>query len=760
MKSRFLFDKGATLLANGYEIIPILPGEKRPGIKDWQNAPSTPAQLQKWLSNGHADSGVGVRCHWTPVIDIDVQDAEAVEAIKRIVQEEITGFIPERIGRAPKSMLVFKTDVPFTKVMTPFYISPDGATHRTEVLGSGQQFVAEAIHPDTDAPYDWGPLDLTDVPREMLPSLYVDTARRICARVEAEVFIPLGWTRKGVGADGDARTDTPDALAFAVPPADISVERFVRLLTVQDPDDYHNWIRVGMVCYHQFNGEAEGLDIWRDWSMTSANYTDDCCDDRWSGLDTELRRQPVTARSLIREYTEQARVEPGRMAGLNLEAFLDRYVYVERGDKVCDLTKPPRMWMTKFSEFERRVLPAQMDIPAPTQAEPDRTKRVAISKIWMMHPERKDAEGSMFNPNMPALITDDDGFTWINTFSLPNHRETTDTHLLQPLFDHMDYMFPQPQERKFFWQWLAFSLQRPGTRCKVTPLHISEHHGTGRGFLVELIDALVGTRLVKKTTIAELADGQFHDYLYEALFTIIEEARDSDTRFGVDDKIRSKLTDNTQYLNLKYGESGTFPVFSNVFMMSNNADALIIPVKDRRIQVLEGPKEKIGAGDGDCPIYEAYYDRLYGMLRLSEEVPNKEAIAQVFWYLMRMDISDFQWKHSTDTPAKMRMIYQHQTETEALFMEMLAGRPAPVATREQITSYMAALSGGSLMDHDIQQGQVTALLKKTGENVQRVRWNGQRPRPWSFVKGVEMTDQEIIAGCDKMQAAIEALVNN
>jgi hypothetical protein len=65
------------------------------------------------------------------------------------------GLSAVRTGRAPKRALLFRTDVPFKKISTPIFFSPDGCTHKVEILGWGQHIVVHGIHPDTHAPYTW-----------------------------------------------------------------------------------------------------------------------------------------------------------------------------------------------------------------------------------------------------------------------------------------------------------------------------------------------------------------------------------------------------------------------------------------------------------------------------------------------------------------------------------------------------------------------------------------------------------------------------
>jgi hypothetical protein len=52
--------------------------------------------------------------------------------------ERMIGVTAVRTGQAPKRAMLFRTDDPFDKVSTPVFISPDGRTHKVEILCRGQ----------------------------------------------------------------------------------------------------------------------------------------------------------------------------------------------------------------------------------------------------------------------------------------------------------------------------------------------------------------------------------------------------------------------------------------------------------------------------------------------------------------------------------------------------------------------------------------------------------------------------------------------
>ena len=126
-------------------------------------------------------------------------------------------------------------------------------------------------------------------------------------------------------------------------------------------------------------------------------------------------------------------------------------------------------------------------------------------------------------------------------------------------------------------------------------------------------------------------------------------------RFGISDLIRDILTEVYLELNLKYGKKATQRIFANFLFMSNHPDALSLASNDRRINVFSGP---------DYVQDQGYYNRLYAWLET-------DGVAQLYYWLMGLDLTRFNWQRSMDTPARTRMIHYNRTETEILFWDLM-----------------------------------------------------------------------------------------
>ena len=135
-----------------------------------------------------------------------VLDPVVADALQELA-ERMIGKSAVRTGRAPKRAMLFRADKPLSKISTPIFISPDGRTHKVEILGWGQQIVVHGTHPDTQAPYTWGHTEPgSDLKADELPLLTAEKANEFITAA-AQCMIAHGWTAKkktngAAGRDG------------------------------------------------------------------------------------------------------------------------------------------------------------------------------------------------------------------------------------------------------------------------------------------------------------------------------------------------------------------------------------------------------------------------------------------------------------------------------------------------------------------------------------------------------------------------------
>lgn len=293
---------GRALLGNGYLIIPIKPGHKRPALDQWQTARLGAGDLGKY-----AGCGVGVLCgqgaHPIAAIDVDTHDAQLAQCFVDWCRDNL-GLTCERVGNAPKVLLTYRAaSEGWAKATGAWFEDLAGDRHRLEVLGKGQQFVAYHVHPDTGRPYEWVDL-LGGIEAVRADELPVISEAQVAAALEAfdAMAREAGLSRMVGSASRVGASTAPDAdpLMSYEPPVGLTLDEVKKLLAYVDNEDYDTWLKAGMSLHHEFEGGVEALDLWDEWSSTAANYTGrESLEVRWEGFGRSGHR-PTTARWLLK----------------------------------------------------------------------------------------------------------------------------------------------------------------------------------------------------------------------------------------------------------------------------------------------------------------------------------------------------------------------------------------------------------------------------------------------------------------------------
>jgi RecA-family ATPase len=178
------------LRAAGYLPIPTI--GKAPPKSGWQNTTASDDEIEGWFHEYPDALNTGIITRTAPAVDIDVYDSDVADAIEEMLWD-ITGTRGMvRFGQPPKRAALFRTNVPFGKMMTPVFISPMKQRHRVEVLADGQQIVVNGTHPGTGKPYSWHGGTPGEVLLFDLPELTKDVAEQFITRAAA-LMRAHGW---------------------------------------------------------------------------------------------------------------------------------------------------------------------------------------------------------------------------------------------------------------------------------------------------------------------------------------------------------------------------------------------------------------------------------------------------------------------------------------------------------------------------------------------------------------------------------------
>lgn len=352
------------------------------------------------------------------------------------------------------------------------------------------------------------------------------------------------------------------------------------------------------------------------------------------------------------------------------KCFLDRFVYIIETHTIGDRNTGLDIGtMSQFKEVTKAAywIAASGD---PTKA----GKRISAADDWLSNRERVTAikKGWIISKDRTSeertYICDEDKdingvpqLYW-NGYNAPEWDEIKSEDYLHFFLDHIKYLIPDKDDCELFIMWLAERFQYPLDRARFTPLHISKVHGVGRGWIVDLMDNLMGSENCSCTTMHELAGrgGGFNEHLNNTRLCSLPEVYEKEkgtSKYSINAEIRSTLTDTRLQLNTKYGFKGRKRVYTSFFMMSNEVDCLIIPKEDRRMFVMNAKIELMP---------EEYYGALH------EQLDNKQFLREVFWYLNRLDITRIRrMVRAPENEARAGLVGMGLSKTETQFNTLI-----------------------------------------------------------------------------------------
>jgi putative DNA primase/helicase len=276
-----LTDLRLKLHGAGYRPVPIIGAHvdtqsagKKPTMPGWQTKCLTADQkaIAGWSWSQTDCTNTGILCGEIVGVDIDVLDEELSAKLVARAVELLGPTSLRRIGRAPKTLLVYRVDTPHEKQSTPELFFGDDlgdkeAKAKVEVLAKGQQFVGFGFHPDTKAPYSWPEQSPLDVPASDVPVVTLELLQQFVADAEKILRAAGGRTAREIKDDIKEKEQQGNQAARVRKREKPSREKIAdALVHIPNDLDYDEWIKIGFALYDGL-GEG-GRDLWENWSAT------------------------------------------------------------------------------------------------------------------------------------------------------------------------------------------------------------------------------------------------------------------------------------------------------------------------------------------------------------------------------------------------------------------------------------------------------------------------------------------------------------
>lgn len=652
------------LLANGYT--PLANVSKKCMLKNWPRLVVDEEMIENWSDRGGLRA-TGVRIEGSLVaLDFDIDDAKVLDAIWDALPDDLFDLVdamPVRRGGGDKVCLFCRVadGVVVENIWSKAFYQPgevDGRAHRLEIFGAGggaRQIGAYGAHTveqgEVLVSYEWaGGRGLVEVPLVDLPEVAVAQLEAL-ADVVSRVLLEAGWIYEVRSLDGRV----------------VGGREYV--LEDEQTFQVHGGAEVDLTGLEDLARSWDGVRVSMSWKegVSAANRTRGLAgispaDDRvqiWDTMTGVLYRpvggdvQSTVAR--LGEKLGQAvgggseTGEEGGDGGGDIFARLlaavppEKRIFAESGvdeggggpdesevngreafDAALDSLVSGWAWITMGSGLvapmggtpdQTMTFGGLKNTMAPwckLERKGKRVTEVNPADVWIKHPQRIMAAGHRLLPwTREKLAVDDQGQTWLNTYTPPAHggvvpddgagaaAEAVWTRFLK-------HLVPDARERAWFEMWLAAKVQKPWLpNCGV--VMVAETHGTGRGTLFDVLGAVMGDRHVKPVSSTELmgggGQGQYTDWLADALLVTCDELLAGNDAGGamewkrrdVYERLKTYVDPRARRVRIvRKGLPGyETEVFASFLLATNNPNALPLATQDRRFAVLRNTDRKL-----------------------------------------------------------------------------------------------------------------------------------------------------------------------
>jgi hypothetical protein len=341
---------------------------------------------------------------------------------------------------------------------------------------------------------------------------------------------------------------------------------------------------------------------------------------------------------------------------ITLEQAVGRFVFLSDGSRVWDSFAPH--YDLTYPDFAATYAASKMWVPQPPITYKDGTskgqadKEVLVAQLWRASVHRKTAVCRTFKADGGLFLLDPEGRPSVNSWR-PFDRSlvvTDDERLLVTMFlDHIEFLFPDANDRGRFLDWLAHIEQQPGVLPHTAWLHIARGFGLGRNWLASVLTRVWAGSVAANFDLASTLKSGFNGRLSRKVLAVVDEIREGgrDTQWEHSEKMKGLITEETRMINPKFGRQSVEYNSCRWLMLSNHLSAIPLEQGDRRVEVVV---------IDSAPRPPDHYAKLYNALG------DAKFIASVAAYLGERDTSNFNpgaW--ATDSTSKKAVTSANRT---------------------------------------------------------------------------------------------------
>jgi P4 family phage/plasmid primase-like protien len=315
------------------------------------------------------------------------------------------------------------------------------------------------------------------------------------------------------------------------------------LLSKLDSNGYDDWLQVGQILHHQFEGDFEALELWDRWSQSGDEYQPNACDKKWLGFG---KKGGLTLRSLIYKAGQKT-LQDALDAGMvvldannpitNAKRFLEAQYSCEEGVTLAHYAQDWYIYLqTHYDLIEEQTIRSELykfldkcvkqvkGNMAPFNPNPANVSAILDSIKALVHLENKPntrppvwLSGYAYNkPDASKLISLENGiFHFEQNILIPHSLGFFTTNSLPFAYDpaaqcpnwlkFLDDIWPNDEESKQLLQeYMAYVLSGDTKQQKM--LNLVGPRRSGKGTINKILVALLGQHNTVAPQMDELVD--------------------------------------------------------------------------------------------------------------------------------------------------------------------------------------------------------------------------------------------------------------
>ena len=299
----------------------------------------------------------------------------------------------------------------------------------------------------------------------------------------------------------------------------------------------------------------------------------------------------LTIASIKKQLSNIRFIKRKETLSTNIPGWLQPFKFVGPENVFRDATNGRILTPAGFDNFFSEQL-----MPSDTDSDQAKSGRPAVlpTAFALNQVKIQRVDGCMYNPthNGSEPIFKWENLVYLNTY-LPSSTPPLDrvnSKAAGALFcDHIHKLIGNPECEKLLIDFLCHVVQFPGKKIRWLPT-IQSAEGAGKGFIHDIMGAVLGSLNVKSISPGILSETKYNDWMIDRVFIVIDEVHVSgENREATTNALKIFISDDKVPVHAKYESPRNYPNFANAIAFSNYKNGFHIKASDRRYFINESP---------------------------------------------------------------------------------------------------------------------------------------------------------------------------